>query len=341
MRGRAALCFIATALSLSELRTQHRSPQSYRDIAEEFRSSPDAAIGHMLDLPDEAVAQGIDDAVRVDSGWPLASRGAALLMHTDAGLFFQSRDQSIAFIHVDRALELADALARDPESAWFVHQWFSVVSLAIKNDARARELINRWHAQPWYAATAAMDRGLTLESNGSLLGSTSPTHRPDVESYEPDAFKQAVPFYRQANEAHLEIAAVHLGRIEMLRGHDDEARRLFAQAADNSHWRTTRYLANLFLGSMDERDNDRPLAERRYRMAVAALEKAQSGHLALAAFLSHTGRSAEATRVLADGSSGAPSPLTFDPWQSYLYPYWDRRGGSKMILTELHVAVGR
>jgi tetratricopeptide (TPR) repeat protein len=330
-------------VSLSGLLAQNRSPQTYRDIAEEFRSSPDAAIAHLLDLPDDAIAQGIGEAVRHDSIWPLESRGAALLMHTDAALLLQAHKQSAALIriHLDRALDLADALARDPESAWFVHQWFIVVTAMLKDESRANELINRWHSPAWYAATASMDHGLMLESNGSLSGSTESTRWPDAKAYEPDAFRQAVSLYRQAIEAHLEIAAVHLGRIEMLRGHDDEARRLFEQAADGSHWRTTRYLANLFLGSMDERVGDPGNAERRYRAAVATIDKAQSGHLALAAFLSHRGGSAEAARVLADDVGDTSWLLTFDPWWSYLSPYKDRREGSRMILGELHVAVGR
>jgi hypothetical protein len=330
-------------VSLSGLPVHNRSAQTYRDIAEEFRSNPDAAIAHLLDLPDEAIAQGIDDAVRHDSTWSLESRGAALLMHADAALLLQSHTQSTALIrtHVDRALDLADALARDPESAWFVHQWFIVVTHMLKDEARSKDLINRWHSRAWYAATAAMDRGLKLESNGSVDRSAEPAHRPDVDTYEPGAFRQAEPLYRQAIGAHLKIAAVHLGRMEMLRGHDDEARRLFAEAADGSHWRTTRYLADLFLGSMDERAGDPGNAERRYRAAVAAIEKAQSGHLALAAFLSHRSGSAEAARVLFDDVGDTPSLLTFDPWWSYLYPYWDQREGSTMILGELHVAVGR
>ncbi|HEX4565573.1 MAG TPA: hypothetical protein VH138_03035, partial [Vicinamibacterales bacterium] len=122
----------------------------------------------------------------------------------------------------------------------------------------------------------------------------------EVGVYDPDAFRQAEPFYRQAVAAHLEIAAVHLGRIELLRGRVDEARQLFEQAAYDSHWRTTIYLANLFLGSVDEHDNEWMSAERRYKAAVAAIDTAQSGRLALAAFLGRNGRSVEAARLLAD-----------------------------------------
>src|SRR5262249_23245259 len=113
------------------------------------------------------------------------------------------------------------------------------------------------------------------------------------------------------------------------------------QAASESHWRTTTYLANLFLGSLAERDGARPLAEARYRTAIASIDQAQSGRLALAALFGREGRGAEAARVLAEGRGDAASAQTFDPWWSYLRPYADRSFGIGMILSELHVAVAR
>ncbi len=330
MRGKAAWCLVAAVVSLSGLRAQDRGGRSYREIVDEFRAHPDDAIGRMLELPDEAVARGVEEMVRPDSVWLLSTGAAALLMHTDAALYLLQRDQASGWVHVDRALALSAAVARDPESAWFVHQWFFALSLAIKDAARRDALVARWHAQPWYPATDAMGRALLLEITG--VQRDSPV---------PGVFNAARPLYNQAIAAHLQIAAVHLGRIEMLRGNDVDARRLLATAATNSHWPTTTYLANLFLGSMDERDGDRESAERRYRLAVDAVPRAQSGRLALAAFLGRSGRTADARRAMAGPPIDDRSMSAFDPWWSYLFPYFDRQGGYKMILTELHVAVQR
>jgi hypothetical protein len=262
-------------------------------------------------------------------------------MHTDAALYLLPRDRFAAWVQVERARTLADGLAQDPESAWLAHQWFTVVNVTFKDDPRVKALVEHWHAQPWYAATSAMDRGLDLEASGAQFGSLRPTRGIEREVYDPDAFGQAEPFFRQALAAQLDIAAVHLGRIAIVRGRTSEARQLFERAADESHWRTTTYLANLFLGSVDEYDAPWPRAERRYRAAVESIGAAQSGRLALAALLGRDGRGAEAARVLADRPGDAGSPLTYDPWWSYLYPYGDRRFGIRMMLSELHVAVAR
>jgi tetratricopeptide (TPR) repeat protein len=339
VRGTAAVCCLVTAIaSLSGPRAQTPGPQSYRDVVEEVRAHPDAAIPRVLDLPDEIVARGIADAIRPGTVWPLPARAAAILLHVDAALYLLARDRSAAWTHIERAQTLGDALAMDPESAWLVHQSLTVIRIAFRDDLKLKPLVDRWRAEPWFTATAAMDRGLDLELNGAEFGLSTTTRGARADVYDPDAFRQAEPFYRQAVAAHLQIAAVHLGRIELLRGRFDEARALFDQAAHESHWRTTIYLANLFLGSVDEHDNEWMSAERRYKAAVAAIETAQSGRLALAALLGRNGRGAEAARLLAARPGVSAS---FDPWWAYLHPYEDRRSGIGMILSELHMAVGQ
>jgi predicted Zn-dependent protease len=95
----------------------------------------------------------------------------------------------------------------------------------------------------------------------------------------------------------------------------------------------TRYLAELFLGAMDERQSDTEEAAARYRDAVLSLPHAQSGRLALASLLARTGHASEARRALADaGSSRTP-----DPWSTYFF----NRGEEASVLAELHAEVCR
>jgi hypothetical protein len=121
VRGKVTWCLVAAAVSLAGIRAQNQTGRPYRDIVEAFRLNPDAAVDQILGLPTGIVAQGVADAVSPRSLWPLQTRGAALLIHTDAALYLLGRDRSRAWVHLNHALLLADALPRDPESAWIAH----------------------------------------------------------------------------------------------------------------------------------------------------------------------------------------------------------------------------
>jgi Flp pilus assembly protein TadD len=124
---------------------------------------------------------------------------------------------------------------------------------------------------------------------------------------------QAIPLFEQGIAWHLPVAALHLGRIQMLRGRDEDARRMFLIAAGDESFRANRYLAHLFLGSIDERQHNTGGAEDHYRKALATLPGAQSARLALAALLARFGHLDEARRAIADAG---PS-VVYDPWWSF------------------------
>jgi predicted Zn-dependent protease len=125
-------------------------------------------------------------------------------------------------------------------------------------------------------------------------------------------------FYRAALSFGMVSAALHVGRIEMLLGRHREARTLLTRATERSRFPHTRYLARLFLGSMDELDGRPDAAERQYRAALQELPRAQSGRLALAALLARGGRTAEAGRVIADAAPADSRRSPVDPWWLYL-----------------------
>ena len=103
----------------------------------------------------------------------------------------------------------------------------------------------------------------------------------------------------------------------MLRGDDALARRLFEQAA-SAATASTRYLAHLFLGSIDERDGDVASAERHYLAASSTFPYAQSGRLALGALLARNGRTREAAGVVGRTPPDNLERLLFDPWWVYM-----------------------
>ena len=108
----------------------------------------------------------------------------------------------------------------------------------------------------------------------------------------------AAGFYEEAlrRDGSLHEAALHLGRSRLLLGELADARR-WLEAATQSPLASDRYLAFLYLGSMEEQDGRFDQAEARYRAAMSAFAWGQSGPLALARLLSRTNRAAESRAV--------------------------------------------
>jgi tetratricopeptide (TPR) repeat protein len=84
----------------------------------------------------------------------------------------------------------------------------------------------------------------------------------------------------------------------MLQGNAIEAAALFRSALTDVD-PAVRYLASLFLGTLEERDQHVDAAEKLYREALNYVPYGQSAPLALSELLSRTGREADARRVLA------------------------------------------
>src|SRR5262249_18326277 len=148
----------------------------------------------------------------------------------------------------------------------------------------------------------------------------------------PSQHLQAIPLFERAIVAQLPVAAVHLGRIQMLRGHDNDAQRLFLTASNDESSRVNRYLAHLFLGSIEERQYNAGGAEDHYRKALAILSGAQSARLALAALLARFGHLDDARRAITD----AGPATVYDPWWSYFRITPRERA---LMLAELHAEV--
>jgi hypothetical protein len=294
----------------------------YRTVVEQFATDQNAAIERMLALPYDILERGVRDAARESSGWSAEALDRAVLMHGDAVIALSRTHSADAVRQLRLADELAGAAARVPGNEWFVHRWYRAFTASI--DAKA--VAENWRQQPWYRAAKAVDRARELETEGGR------TPLPvDLKVYDPPAFRQAMPLLEQAIAARLPVASLHLGRIEMLRGNDTAARRHLDVAASDQMSRVTRYLANLFLGAIDEREFYPEGAEAHYRKAIAALPRAQSGRLALAALLARTGRAGDAGRAIAVADSSKP----YDPWWTYFFIPREEPS----ILAELHAEV--
>ncbi len=312
------------AVGLAAQVSQPSAPADYRAVVDQFATAPDVAVVRLLAMPQDEVARGAAEAARQGSGWTADALDRALLLHGEAGAALAKDRSADAGRQMALAGDLAAAAARLPGNEWFVHRWYKVFAPSVN----PKTLESTWHEQPWYHAAVAVDHARQFESEGQRAQG-----RPELTVYDPPAFSRAVPLLQQGIAAHLAVAALHLGRIQMLRGNDEEARRHFDTAAGDQASPVTRYLAHLFLGSMDERQYNPQGAERRYRLAVAMLPNAQSGRLALAAILARTGRADDARQAMAASGSAA----AFDPWWTYFYIPREETS----ILAELHAEVCR
>jgi tetratricopeptide (TPR) repeat protein len=194
-----------------------------------------------------------------------------------------------------------------PRQEDFAWRWYHVMprvldSLGQKPLARG---IETQAAQKWHLDMARAEylQGVELESKGShepaALTSIGPTAY-DKAGARASYFVRASELFTRALQRRpdLTVAALHLGRVRMLQGNGSEARALFRSALTDVD-PAVRYLAALFLGSIEEREERLDDAEKLYRDALQYMPYGQSAPLALSELLSRTGREAEARSVLA------------------------------------------
>ena len=117
----------------------------------------------------------------------------------------------------------------------------------------------------------------------------------------------AAEWLREALEAHpsSELAQLHLGRVQALRGNYGEASKLLQPLAASTVDVDTAYLATMFLGALHDRRGRPSEAEQMYRRAVDKIPAAQVAYVALSEALQKLGRGDE-SRETADGSFPPP-----------------------------------
>ena len=126
---------------------------------------------------------------------------------------------------------------------------------------------------------AAFARGLGLEIVACQVDAGVPPSGFGMRLSTP--LHAAAGFYEEAlrRDGSLHEAALHLGRTRLMLGDLADARR-WLEAATQSPLAGDRYLAFLYLGSMEELDGRFDQAEARYRAAMSTFAWGQSGPLA-------------------------------------------------------------
>ncbi len=306
MRSYASAALIVLSVHLTSDARASVQPESYRALVQSYRELGGTEINALRAMSRDAVAAAVDQAISRASSWPWEELRAAAMLHSEACVTATDKGSTCEFqiMQAERLLERTIGLSpRQEDFAW---RWYHVMprvldSVGQKSLARG---IDTQAAQKWHLdlARAAYLQGLELESKASHEPSELRTTGPnayDKAGARAGYFVRAGELFARTLEQRpdLTIAALHLGRIRMLQGNGSEARALFQSALTDVD-PSVRYLAALFLGSLEEREGGFGAAEKLYRDALEYMPYGQSAPLALSELLSRTGREAEARSAL-------------------------------------------
>jgi tetratricopeptide (TPR) repeat protein len=295
------------------------------------------AIGSLLSAPP------------ADNAWAPIDLCAAAMLHTDVFLaLLKDKKDADAQFHLNGASRLIDAVRqRSPAHATFVRRWRIVVA----------GLLNAYGASAWaeglesaaageatthVESSRAFERGLVSEIQAAMAGDVSGPSRPYAGRFPRAAeapLLAAAREYEAALAAHpgFSEAALHLGRVRMMLGHDDAATRWLTHAAAEEKRGRVLYLATLFLGAIAERQGQHADAERHYRVALADYRWGQAAAFALAQLLSRLGREDEARAVLIEHFQRTRRQVV-EPLWTYLAESGEQLGRS---LSELRAETWR
>ena len=282
------------------------------DVAQSFSARVDGyRRGQEVADADLGIRSAILDDTR---GWSPEDLEAAAMLHTDIGLRLVKTDRrGESAAHFDEAAALLKrAVDVDVARVEFARRWRDTLSGLLKAYGAAdlaKDLDTRGHE--WWpqskdagAASTAFALGLTHEIQGAVAGRLSgpPPTRPFA--IPPDAIgllRHAAEDYTAAlaSDQTNSQAALHLGRVLLLLGRDNEAVS-HLRAASSSANPAVRYLALLFTGALDERAGRLDAAVDAYQRARDIFKWGQSAPLALSHALMRLGRDAQAREALVD-----------------------------------------
>jgi tetratricopeptide (TPR) repeat protein len=284
-------------------------PADYRTLIEAYRKDGTPQIEQVLGIAPADAQRAVAAALAASSRWSWEELRGAAMLHTEAAFRAQkNKDGRAADLHIDLAQKLLDRVVElSPPQKDFAWRWYLVVprllgalggnGLGKRVDAYGDSKIGREPARASYLrglgfeATAAREGVVPEPGESSVLSGSI-----RLEAYLVPAAQAFADALKQ--DGALRCAALHLGRIRMLQGRRDEAAALFGTAIDDVD-PAVAYLAALFLGSIEERNERFDAAETLYRDAVRRIPWGQSAPLALSELLSRTGRETAAREILA------------------------------------------
>lgn len=284
-------------------------PAAYRTLVDSYRMHGADEIDAVLGMSREAAAAAVDGALSKSESWSWDELRAAAMLHSQACVVALKKDHADACdLHLGLAQRLLQrTVALSPPQEDFDWRWHMVMSEVLRNlggKKLAAELAVDTR-RIWEQDIARTDylRGLQYELKAAREGIASTVVGPAMfarSGSQAGYLAAAADLFARAlkQKPELRAAALHLGRVRMLQDQGTEAASLFRSALASVD-PCVRYLAALFLGSLEERDQRFDGAEHLYREAISLVPWGQSASLALAELLSRRGRDAEARQVLA------------------------------------------
>jgi tetratricopeptide (TPR) repeat protein len=253
-------------------------PADYRTLVEEYRKDGTPQIEQVLGIPPADAQREVAAALSASSGWTWEELRGAAMLHTEAALRAQkNKDGRAADLHVGLAQKLLDRVVElSPPQKDFAWRWYFVVPRllgALGGSGLGKRVDEYGGSKTGHgSARASYLRGLGFEATAAREGVVPQPGESSVfsgsirvEAYLVPAAAAFADALKQ--DGALRCAALHLGRIRMLQGQRDEAAALFRAAIDDVD-PAVAYLAALFLGSIEERNERFDAAETLYRDAL-------------------------------------------------------------------------
>ena len=319
----------------------------YHVLIDAYRDGDDKAVTEIIAWERKRLTDVVNSAqtpADVLRRWDQDRFKAAAMLHTDAAIRAIESDDTLAAFQLQLASQLL--FTGGPDVRPFARTWYVTVTRVLRDRARplvAEALLERARQHLPGDAVVLYESAVLQEliaTFSAFVTETIVPSRPFADSPAQDirnldntraaqedrrlkswraATDNAARWLNDALKADpaSELAQLHLGRVNVLRGnHEDASRllqRLIASAADVN----ISYLASMFLGAMHDRRGHYDDAERMYRQAIARVPSAQSAYIALSQLLQKRGRGSESREVVTTMLQHDAEART-EPWWWYL-----------------------
>jgi hypothetical protein len=328
---------------------------AYVKLVEEYRhGDSDRAIAEVISWKPEAISDAIQEVERAEKARlgigpatdALVSFPAAVMLHTEAGLFLNWRRGGVSsqWLH---AIRLAKAIPVLPDQ----RQWLHAIRLAELQPITPEQMA---FLRAWYHALGVFFLGSYWDLDAIALLETGLERFPDdvsitlalgqayetrgtfsagdvLESLRTDSSKgpwkerkyplrEAETIYRGllTRDPLLSEARLRLGRVLAIAGRDDLALTELRLAATSNDARL-RYLAHLFAGDALRRSSQLVAARPEFKQALDAWPGGQAAALSLAETLHSLGERRDAASELTTAIEDGAEPTRSDPFRAYSF----------------------